>query len=138
MTLQYSMQWDGLAHVGQLFDADGAAEIVFYNGYRAGEHILGPVDYRGEQAVERREHVGALGLGIDNLALISNNPAVEQVSARPYEREGPYPSPPQHAHYLFKFGVYLGEIWHLSDLADWLRAHDRSRFLQTAPPLRLS
>jgi hypothetical protein len=26
----------------------------------------------------------------------------------------------------------------ISDLADWLRAHDRSRFLLTAPPLRLS
>ena len=38
MTLQYSTQWDSLAHVGQLFDADGDGkpEIVFYNGYRAG------------------------------------------------------------------------------------------------------
>ena len=34
-------------------------------------------------------------------------------------------------------GVYLGEIWLLSDLADWLRAHGRNRFLLTAPPLRL-
>ena len=43
MTLQYSTQWDSLAHVGQLFDADadGKPEIVFYNGYRAGEHIMG-------------------------------------------------------------------------------------------------
>lgn len=43
MTLQYSTQWDCLAHVGQLFDADGdrAPEIVFYNAYRAGEHIRG-------------------------------------------------------------------------------------------------
>ena len=46
MTLQYSTQWDSLAHVGQLFDADGDGkpEIVFYNGYRAGEHIVGPID----------------------------------------------------------------------------------------------
>jgi hypothetical protein len=44
---------------------------------------------------------------------------------------------PLHAHCLFKLGVYLGEIWHLSDLADWLRANGRSRFLLTAPPLRL-
>ena len=61
MTLQYSTQWDSLAHVGQLFDADGDGkpEIVFYNGYRAGEHIVGPLDYlaeyRGGQAVERGE-----------------------------------------------------------------------------------
>ena len=56
MTLQYSTQWDSLAHVGQLFDADGDGEpeIVFYNGYRAGEHIIGPVDYRGGGAVEAR------------------------------------------------------------------------------------
>jgi hypothetical protein len=70
MTLQYSTQWDSLAHVGQLFDADGDGkpEIVFYNGYRAGEHIIGPVDYCDGGAVERGEHVGALALGIDNLA----------------------------------------------------------------------
>jgi kynurenine formamidase len=70
MTLQYSTQWDSLAHVGQLFDADGdgAPEIVFYNGYRAGEHIVGPMDYSGGGAVERGEHVGALALGIENMA----------------------------------------------------------------------
>src|SRR6266404_4357039 len=65
MTLQYSTQWDSLAHVGQLFDADGAGkpEIVFYNGYRAGEHIIGPMDYRDGQAIARGEHVGALRPG---------------------------------------------------------------------------
>ena len=42
--LQYSTQWDSLAHVGSMFDADGDGnpEPVFYNGYRAGEHIVGP------------------------------------------------------------------------------------------------
>ncbi|MEI4884017.1 hypothetical protein Q8G49_28035, partial [Klebsiella pneumoniae] len=53
--LQYSTQWDSLAHVGQMFDADGDGEpeMVYYNGYRAGEHIVGPIDYRGggERAV---------------------------------------------------------------------------------------
>jgi hypothetical protein len=41
LTLQYSTQWDSFAHVGSLFDADGdgTAEPVFYNGFRAGEHI---------------------------------------------------------------------------------------------------
>src|ERR671929_1583715 len=41
---QYSTQWDSLAHVGTEFDADGdgTPEAVFYNGWRAGEHILGP------------------------------------------------------------------------------------------------
>ena len=70
MTLQYSTQWDSLAHVGQLFDADGDGEpeIVFYNGYRGGEHIIGPVDYRDGQAIERGEHVGATALSIDHMA----------------------------------------------------------------------
>ena len=44
---------------------------------------------------------------------------------------------PLHQHCLFKTGVNLGEIWRLSELADWLRANNRSRFLLTAPPLRL-
>jgi hypothetical protein len=231
MTLQYSTQWDSLAHVGQLFDADGDGkpEIVFYNGYRAGEHIIGPVDYRDGLAVERGEHVGAMALSIDNLAahpvqgrgvmidleahcgrgerfvgydqlmrimdtdkveegdlvcfrtgydrvilgmnkrpdaemlaanpgagldgrderllnwitrsgavaLISDNRAVEQMPSRPYEGDDHCASLPLHAHCLFKLGVYLGEIWYLSELADWLRANGRSRFLLTAPPLRL-
>ena len=44
LTLQYSTQWDSLAHVGQEFDVDGDGkrEMVFYNGFRAGEHIVGP------------------------------------------------------------------------------------------------
>lgn len=44
---------------------------------------------------------------------------------------------PLHQHCLFKLGVHLGELWHLTPLATWLRAHQRSRFLLTAPPLRL-
>ena len=44
---------------------------------------------------------------------------------------------PLHAHCLFKLGIHLGELWHLTPLARWLREHKRSRFLLTAPPLRL-
>ncbi len=42
LTLQYSTQWDSLAHVGQMFDVDGdgVPEDVFYNGFRAGEDIV--------------------------------------------------------------------------------------------------
>ena len=38
MHLQYSTQWDSLAHVGGLFDADGdgLAKRGFYNGFRVG------------------------------------------------------------------------------------------------------
>ena len=37
LSLQYSTQWDSLAHVGAEFDADGdgTEEAVYYNGYRA-------------------------------------------------------------------------------------------------------
>ena len=34
-------------------------------------------------------------------------------------------------------GSSWGELWYLSELADWLRRAGRNRFLLTAPPLRL-
>lgn len=231
--LQYSTQWDSLAHVGGLFDADGdgTPEIVFYNGYRGGEEIVGPADVNDAGAigtVPARSTSAAHRLGIENMAqhcmqgrgvmidlhahlgrervlvgyetlmriietdgvvveagdmvclrtgfddlilemkgkpdgptlhnscaaldgrderllrwitdsqlvaLISDNFAVEVEPARP--AEGARPALPLHEHCLFKVGVNLGELWYLSPLADWLRAHGRSRFLLTAPPLRL-
>jgi kynurenine formamidase len=230
LTLQYSTQWDSLAHVGQQFDGDGDGkpEMVFYNGYRAGEHIIGPVDYRDGKEIARGEHVGAQALGVENMAtacmqgravlidleahfgrartivgydnlmrvldqdgvaveegdfvclrtgfdemilamgrapdqrlhnscaaldgrdarlqqwvtdsglvaLISDNYAVEALPSQPCDHD-PCAFLPLHAHCLFKLGVHLGELWYLSELADWLRAHKRSRFLLTAPPLRL-
>ncbi|MDO7842153.1 cyclase family protein [Sphingomonas immobilis] len=44
---------------------------------------------------------------------------------------------PLHELCLFKLGIHLGELWHLAELARWLRAHRRSAFLLTAPPLCL-
>jgi hypothetical protein len=38
---------------------------------------------------------------------------------------------------LFKLGIPLGELWWLSDLNDYMRGTGRTRFLLTAPPLRL-
>ena len=51
--LQYSTQWDSLAHVGQMFDAndDGVVEPVFYNGFKGGEDIVGPSSVDGAGAV---------------------------------------------------------------------------------------
>ncbi len=230
LTLQYSTQWDSLAHVGQMFDADGdgVPEFVYYNGFRAGADIIGPVDYaHGDAPVAAPS--GARRLGVENMAeagiqgravmidleahfgrartligydalmavmakdgvavepgdmvclhtgfaamllemkghpdparvhdacaaldgrdarllewisasglaaLIADNYAVEAVPARPCE-EDHCASLPLHAHCLFRLGVNLGELWHLSELAAWLRAAGRSRFLLTAPPLRL-
>lgn len=74
--------------------------------------------------------------------LIADNFAVE---GHPYPEppSGPdseplrYPALPLHQVCLFELGIHLGEIWFLTELAGWLRAHDRNRFLLTAPPLRL-
>ncbi|MFA5665032.1 cyclase family protein [Castellaniella sp.] len=60
LSLQYSTQWDSLAHVGAQFDVDGNGQPshVYYNGYRAGADDIGPP--RGAD--------GAPRLGIENLA----------------------------------------------------------------------
>ena len=69
LNLQYSTQWDSLAHVGQLFDADGdgVAEIVYYNGFRADTDVVGQVDHltgaRTPEAVP-----GAKALGVELMA----------------------------------------------------------------------
>lgn len=70
------------------------------------------------------------------VALISDNMAVESPSGYD-ETQGGCSRLPLHRHCLFRLGVHLGEIWYLSELADALHERDRSRFLLTAPPLRL-
>ncbi|HKU43576.1 MAG TPA: cyclase family protein [Polyangiales bacterium] len=228
LCLQYSTQWDSFAHIGALFDADGdgVAEKVYYNGFRAHEHVLGPGDSKlrdpaGSHAAalgidtfaarpiqgrgvlvdlhahlgRKRELVGyerlrqileadavriehgdmlVLHTGFAELvlemqrepdaeqlhgacavldgrdprllqwitdsgiaALCADNYAVEAYPARAVEGEAPRPALPLHQHCLFKLGVPLGELWYLSELARWLRAHGRHAFLLTAPPLRL-
>src|SRR5580704_5864642 len=71
MTLQYSTQWDSLAHVGALFDADGDGkpEPVYYNGYRAGEHIVGPSDARDAGPKGETSTSAAHALGVENMAV---------------------------------------------------------------------
>ncbi|MDB5877448.1 MAG: hypothetical protein JWQ41_862 [Variovorax sp.] len=71
MFLQYSTQWDGLGHVGQMFDADGDGrpEKVYYNGYRAGIELIGPDESdRGWGArsigIERMATAGIQGRGV--------------------------------------------------------------------------
>ncbi|HVY06450.1 MAG TPA: cyclase family protein [Burkholderiales bacterium] len=231
--LQYSTQWDSLAHVGQLFDADGDGkpEPVFYNGYRGGKEISGPTDPDDAGAIgtvpaknttaiqalgvenmavkcvqgrgvmiDLHAHVGndSVAVGYDQLmrilekdkvvveqgdmvclhtgfaqmilemnkrpdshrlehscatldgrdgkllqwitdsglvSLIADNYAVEAHPATSHH--GTCATLPLHEHCLFKLGVNLGEIWHLTPLANWLRERKRFRFLLTAPPLRL-
>jgi kynurenine formamidase len=236
LSLQYSTQWDSLAHVGACFDADadGVAESVYYNGFTADQDMVGPTAHRVEDGYAPHacggEHSYAAVLGVENLAvkgmqgrgvlidfvahfgrafrtvgyddlmnvieqddiivepgdmlvlrtgfaemvlemnrrpdeavlashcsaldgrdqrllqwitdsgiatLAADNYAVERLPARPPATPGEHPLLPLHHHCLFKLGLPLGELWYLHELAQWLRAHGRSRFLLTAPPLRL-
>jgi kynurenine formamidase len=43
LCMQYSTQWDGLSHVGAMFDTQGDGKLrkVYYNGFEAGIDILG-------------------------------------------------------------------------------------------------
>lgn len=232
---QYSTQWDSLAHVGSLFDADddGERESVYYNGFRANADIQGAdsaadagifhhapitqqstsgaralgIEHMSERCVQGRAvmidlraHLGdsrvlvSYAMLADILAsdaieiepgdmvclhtgfadkllamnrqpdpavladcgavldgrdaallnwitdcglsvIIADNYAVEAHPVTP--QAGCYATLPLHEHCLFKLGIHLGELWHLTPLADWLRAHGRYRFLLTAPPLRL-
>ena len=61
ITMQYSTQWDALAHVGGMFDADGdgVPEPVFYNGWRGGEHITAaPCDECGDWTATEAKKLG--------------------------------------------------------------------------------
>jgi len=231
LTLQYSTQWDSFAHIGSRFDADGdgKAEIVFYNGYRAGEHIVPASQSTSSEPWAKYEGSEAKALGIELLAehgvqgrgvlidlnahfgrerhavtydelqkilekdkveiekgdmvclytgfadvilelkknpdpkllhgtcsgldgrddkllkwisdcglacLISDNYAVELIPTSLFKPK-PHAAMPLHEHCIFKNGIHLGEMFYLTELARWLREHRRSRFLLTAPPLRL-
>ena len=70
------------------------------------------------------------------VALISDHFAVEAMPASPCMDDF-CATLPLHAHCLFRLGCYLGEMFYLTPLADWLRANGRNRFLFTGPPLRL-
>ncbi len=70
------------------------------------------------------------------VAIAADNHAVEFLPAKPAEAPRA-PFFPLHEHCLFKLGVHLGEFWYLTELAAWLRAAGRARFMLTAPPLRL-
>ena len=62
LATQYSTHWDSFAHVGQIFDADedGTSEPLYYNGWRAGEHVRPPDPVTGAPQTRR--------LGIDSFA----------------------------------------------------------------------
>ncbi|WP_323766985.1 cyclase family protein [Marinovum sp.] len=67
-------------------------------------------------------------------ALVADNAVVEHRPAVPRSKGVLLPL---HNHCLFKLGLPLGELWYLSDLAEWLDQAGRTRFFLSAPPLRL-
>jgi len=67
--------------------------------------------------------------------LIADNYAVERAPS--LSGHGDRAMLPLHELCLFKLGIHLGEIWYLTALAEYLRSSHRTRFLLTAPPLRL-
>jgi hypothetical protein len=69
-------------------------------------------------------------------ALVADNYAVEGLLGRDPD-ESRHSFLPLHHLCLFRLGVPLGEMWFMDELAKWLRENNRSRFLLTAPPLRL-
>ncbi|MDQ8186279.1 cyclase family protein [Pelagicoccus sp. SDUM812002] len=70
-------------------------------------------------------------------AIASDNLAVEAVG-KPFTDDCCGTSLPLHKRCLFELGIHLGELWYLAELAQWLKTNNRSRFLLTAPPLRLT
>ena len=71
-------------------------------------------------------------------ALIADNYAVERHPPRNAPTDGSrHAVLPVHELCLFKLGIPLGELWYLKELADHLHRLGRTRFLLTAPPLRL-
>jgi kynurenine formamidase len=71
LSSQYSTQWDAFAHVGHQFDADGdgLAEPLYYNGWRAEEHVVGPPADSPYKPGLGYEGSAAHRLGIDNFAV---------------------------------------------------------------------
>lgn len=69
--------------------------------------------------------------------LIADNFAVEAFQETSREDLERFPGLLIHRRCLVELGIHLGELWQLTPLNNWLRSHKRSRFLLTAPPLRL-
>uniref|UniRef100_UPI003F491183 cyclase family protein n=1 Tax=Cupriavidus yeoncheonensis TaxID=1462994 RepID=UPI003F491183 len=104
------------------------------------------LEMRGQPDAHALEHACAVLDGRDErlqqwivdqriAALCADNYAVEGIPAS----EGAMPCArlPLHELCLFRYGIPLGELWHLGELAALLKAEGRTRFLLTAPPLRL-
>ena len=137
----------GYDQLMQIFDKDGVEVeegdfFLFHTGWD--DMIL---SMGGDPDAEKLHASGAVLDGYDDkllqwitdsgvVALISDNMGVED-SLGYGETQGGCSRLPIHRHCLFRLGCHLGELWYLSELAAALKARGRSRFLLTAPPLRM-
>ena len=93
--------------------------------------------------MRRKRGVGFIGLVARTMLLFVLGAGVMLAALRfelipaSITRPFPHAAMPLHEHCIFKNGIHLGELWYFTELARWLRAHGRNRFLLTAPPLRL-
>jgi kynurenine formamidase len=140
--------WVGYDRLMRLMQAQGASVeqgdmLCLYTGF--GDTIM---SMQGQPDRQRLENSNAVIDGRDPkllnwltdsgvAAVIADNYAVEGLPAKDGDPAG-HAALPLHEHCLFKLGVPLGEIWYLSELAAYLKQHKRTRFLLTAPPLRLT
>jgi kynurenine formamidase len=90
------------------------------------------LDGRDDRLAQWITHSGIAAIACDNFAI----EAVPAPDPDDPTRES-FPGLPLHHHCLFKLGLPFGELWYLREIAQWLRGAGRSRFLLTAPPLRL-
>jgi kynurenine formamidase len=91
------------------------------------------LDGYDKRLLEWISDIGVAAIAADNLAVESSS-MLGGVDPRVGHRG---PQLPLHEHCLVKLGIHLGELWYLTELAQWLRANGRSRFLLTAPPLNM-
>lgn len=136
----------GYEQLMRIIEADGVTiergdMVLIHTGFA--QHLL---DWGGEPDPQRIHAICAVLDGRDErllqwitdsglAALIADNYAIEDAHAA--KPAGSCALLPLHEHCLFRLGVPLGEIWYLTELAQWLRRAGRSRFMLTAPPLRL-
>ena len=112
--------------LGQLIrDADGRLDVSIKTKCA----VLDGYDQRLHQWISDS---GVAAIAADNLAV--ERSSTLGIDPRMHHRG---PQLPLHQHCLVELGIHLGELWYLTELAAWLRKNRRSRFLLTAPPLRM-
>lgn len=132
--LQHVLEEDAIdVHCGDI--------VLFHTGFAAKL-----IDMGGSPEPEVAHNYGAVLDGRDTdllhwitesqiAAIAADNNAVESYPATP--APAPFSVLPLHEHCLFRLGLPLGELWHLSELASHLRSVGRSACLLTAPGLNL-